>query len=186
VHEGDRLHGAGVLCSVAIDNDSSLVTTTIPDALKRALPVPPIDAFVSEVDGEVKLSQRRHTVVVGAKLERITRDALPTSKDDARLDDLDGDGNPGVTIAIGGIVSGEIYAVRRSWTALDGRAVGREGFAGRVRFGIEQRVLDATSSMLKEPPAEAPLPEKSWFRMARLGHKKGCKSARAVAAKWME
>lgn len=189
-HDGERLYGRGVLCGVDVVDDSSLVSTTIPDALRKVLPPPIIDARVGEVDGKLRLRQGRRTVVVGAKLADPVRDPLPTSPRDARVHDLDGDDKPGVTIVIGGIVSGEIYTAQRSWTALDGAAVGRNGFAGRVHFGVEQRVLGATTSMLEDPPEQRPDLERSWFRMTRIGHvgalPESCKSARAVAAKWFQ
>ena len=88
-HSTDRLRGGGRVCDVQVDSGSPFVTTTIPKALMRALPAPHIDARIGKRKGKLTLSQKRQTVVVGARLKHPTRDALPTTLDDRRLHDLD-------------------------------------------------------------------------------------------------
>lgn len=186
-HEGDRLHGAGTLCQLELDSGSRLVTATLPEAFKRSLPRPVVDARLARNDdGDLTIRQGRRTVVVGAKLDEPLEDPLPRRPADETVHDQDRDGHPGVTIAIEGIVDGEIYVAQRSWTALSGSQVGREGFAGRLYHDSEQSILEATSSMLDDPPEQRPLPAKSWFRMTRLGEAASCKTARAVAAGWFQ
>jgi len=185
--DGDRLHGPGVLCQLELDSGSTFVTTKLPEAFKRSLPRPHIDARLgTDEGGNVTFRQGRRTVVVGAKLDDPSKDPLPRKPSDPEVFDQDRDGHPGVTIAIDGIVSGEIYVAQRSWTKLAGSMVGREGFAGRLEHDSEQNILEATSSMLDDPPPQKPLPSKSWFRMTRLGADATCKTARAVAARWLK
>ncbi|MEZ4437466.1 MAG: hypothetical protein R3B72_00125 [Polyangiaceae bacterium] len=185
--DGKRLRGKGDLCQIEVDSGSSFVTTKLPAAFIRSLPRPQLEAKLDrQDDGTRRLRQAKRTVVVGAKLERPDTDPLPTEPKDARVIDQDGDGKPGVTVLIEGIVSGEIYVTQRSWTRLSGTQVGREGFAGSVEFGNEQSILEATSSMLDDPPDQRPLPDKSWFRMTRLSGDATCATARAVAKKWLQ
>lgn len=185
-HDGDRLHGPGELCQLELDSGSTFVSTKLPKAFKRSLPRPSFDARVGRDDsGNVTLRQPKRTVVVGAKLDEPTRDPLPRKPGDATVYDQDRDGHPGVTVVVDGIVSGEIYVAQRSWTRLSGTMVGREGFGGRLEHGSEQNILQATSSMLDDPPDQKPLPSKSWFRMTRLSDDATCKTARAVASRWL-
>jgi hypothetical protein len=186
-HEGDRLHGKGVLCRLDIDSGSRLVSTTLPAAFLRSLPRPFVDArLVHDADGPLRFEQARQTVVVGAHLPVPERDPLPRGPDDPRVYDQDGDGHPGVTIEIGGIINGEIYVTQRSWTALSGTASGPEGFSGSLRFGNEQVVLDATSHMLADPPVSRPVPSQSWFRLVRLPKSTPCLAAARLASAWFQ
>jgi hypothetical protein len=121
--------------------------------------------------------------VVGAKLRR-SNDPLPSDPDDPRVFDQDGDGNPGVTIRVEGIVSGDMYIVQRSWTRLEGALLGDGSFGGRLFFGNAQVVLDSTSPFLGDPPSSRPLPNLSWFRIARLPEDADCAKARERAAAW--
>jgi hypothetical protein len=182
-HEGSRLEGDGALCSVDIENGTALVTTELPKALQRVLPPPTIKARLLEVDGELRLVSTKQTVVVGAKLEDAHRETLPSKASDPRVVDLDGDGHPGVTVRIGGLVSGDMYVVQRTWTKLIGTSNGR-GFDGRLAFGIEQVVLGATSGRLTAPPESKPLATKSTFRLERVSDTTSCADARRMAKGW--
>jgi hypothetical protein len=64
--------------------------------------------------------------------------------------------------------------------------VGLDRFSGSVRFGNEQVVLQATSSLLARPPTTRAVPSRSWFRMARLPYDTGCAAARELTAGWFE
>ena len=78
-HEGARLHGPGQLCQLELDSGSTFVSTKLPKAFKRSLPRPVIDARLGRDErGNVTISQPKHTVVVGAKLERPLEDPLPS------------------------------------------------------------------------------------------------------------
>jgi hypothetical protein len=179
-HKGDRLRGKGRICRIDLDSGSPLVKTVMPEALLASLPAPRIDAQVQDDAGGLRFSQARQTIVLGAKLDSPTADALPRALGDARIFDQDGDGAPAVTIRVSGIVSGELRVVQRSWTELLGRSVSPNRIEGSVSFGTEQVVLDATSSMLKSPPPSAPEPSRSYFRLVRLPKGASCSDALAA------
>jgi hypothetical protein len=186
-HERDRLHGPGRLCDLELNSGSRFVRTTLTRAFKARLPPPVLEArLASDAHGNVTLRQERRFVVVGARLANPLRDPLPRSASDPHVFDEDQDGHPGLTVEIGGILSGEIYVAQRSWTELSGRMVGFDRFNGSVRFGNEQVVLQATSSFLKRPPATRAVPSRSWFRMARMPYDTGCAAARTLTASWFE
>jgi hypothetical protein len=185
-HDGRRLRGGGVICQLELDSGSSLVDTELSEGFKRALPEPYIDARVRRADGRVRFTQARQWIVVGAELDNPKTDALPLDEDDERVRDQDGDGRPGVTIEVSGIVDGEIYAAQRTWTRLSGLKRVDGSFRGRVYFGNEQSILGATSSMLESAPETTPLPKRSWFVLLPVSDGTGCEEARDIAARFFE
>ncbi len=180
-----RLRGAGTLCRISLDSGTSLVQTVLPKALQRALPRPVVDAAIVVEDGAVRLRQPKRVVVVGAKLEDPTSEALPTEASDPRVVDQDADDKPGVTILVEGLVSGAMYVVQRSWTRFDGAFLTDGTFGGRLTFAVDQVVLGSTSPLLGDPPKSRPVPSKSWFRIARLADDASCKDARRVAGSYL-
>lgn len=185
-HEGERLKGSGSICRLELDSGSSVVTTKLPKAFIRSLPRPKIDAKVWIKDGRINFRQGKQTIVVGAKLERPTKDKLPTSPKDKRVRDQDRDDKPGVTIEIDGLVSGDIYVAQRTWTRLRGTKRVDGSFQGKVRFGNEQSILGTTSSLLDDPPNARPVPSKSWFKLAPMDDDATCADARRMAKKWLD
>jgi hypothetical protein len=182
--EGDRVRGDGVLCRIDIDSGTSFVETKLPEAFKKSLPPPRLDGVLERGDDGTRFRTGRALVVVGAKLDK-PDEPLPTSPRDPRVIDQDGDGKPGVTIVIDGIVSGKIYVAQRSWTRLAGKRQGDGSLSGAVYFDNEQAVLGATSSMLDDPPSQRAVPAKSWFKMVRVGKDATCADARKLSDPWL-
>lgn len=177
--EGDLLRGTGRVCDIRIDSGSAMVETFLPDAFLEAVPVPQIQAEVSEDNGRLTLDQPRTWSVLGAELDTPTTDALPEDPEDPRVRDADGDGHPGVTVRVGGLVEGDVYVVQRGWSEFDGAADDPDTFRGDVRFDQDQTVLGATRRALRNPPPTRPddRPGASTFVMHRLGESAGCREA---------
>lgn len=184
-HQRDRLQGEGQLCNLELHSGSRFVRTTVPRAGQASLPTPVFDARIgADANGRLTLSQERRFVVVGARLTDPRLDPLPHAPSDPAVFDEDRDGQPGMTIEIGGLVSGRIFVAQRSWTELSGRMIDRDRIVGSVRFGNEQVVLRATSMLLAHAPASRAVPERSWFRMTRLADQADCARALATAESW--
>jgi hypothetical protein len=185
--ERERLYGAGKLCKLELDSGSWFVRVRLPPATQAQLPAPWIDARIGQdARGSRSFWQARQLLVVGARLADPLAEPLPRAADDPRVVDEERDGQPGMTIEIGGIVSGRVYIAQRSWTELSGQAAGDDAFAGRLRFGNEQVVLRASSSRLARAPESRPVPSMSWFRLQRLCGSADCAAAQAAAARWFE
>lgn len=176
-HHGERLRGKGKLCHLAIDSGSALVKTTMPPALVRALPIPRIDGVLREHDGQLAFAQPRQTIVLGARLADPSGGELPQDRSDARVIDQDEDGAPGVTVRVTGLVSGDIHVVQRSWTELTSHRVSHDRIEGAIRFGNEQVILDATSSMLRKAPDATPDFARSRFHLVRVAESSTCMDA---------
>lgn len=181
-HEGEHLRGKGKLCEIDIDSGSTMVSTVLPAAFRRALEPPTLNARLKREGAQLRLMQPRTWSVVGARLDDVVKDTLPTSASDPRVFDHDRDGHPGVTVRVEGIVTGDIYVVQRSWSELEGLMRGEEGFKGYVRFGQEQVVLGATKRMLRNPLAARPDLNRSVFQLKRVEEGATCASVRRLAA----
>ena len=85
---------------------------------------------------------------------------LPNSADDAV--DTDGDGLPGVTVAVKQAVmgQGEVYVAQRTTNTLQLTETGT-GWSGTVQSDVEEVVLDATTWWLKADRASRPHPDPS-------------------------
>jgi hypothetical protein len=142
-----------------------------------SLPPPLLDASLRQQGDRWLLEQKRQTILVGARLDDPLHDPLPSQAGDARVFDQDRDGKPGVTIHLDGIVEGEIYVAQRNWTALSGQLEAPGRFKGRIAFGNEQHILDATSWFLKHSPGVKPTSGRSLFYLVRMGSKAGCPEA---------
>jgi hypothetical protein len=179
-HEGGSLRGDGPVCSVNIRGSSSMVRTEIPDAFVRSLPKTRIDASLVPTQNGFEFSQGSQSLVVGAKLKDPSREPLPQNASDRRVYDQDHDGNPGVTVNVHGIVSGKVFVAQRSTSSLSGRQT-NTGFAGAVRFRVEQTVLGATSAFLQGNPGGTPNFKGSSFRLEKLPNGSDCRAATAAA-----
>jgi hypothetical protein len=113
--------------------------------------------------------------VKGVRLENPESDPLPTSADDPRVFDQDGDGNPGVTVHVEvmGLIGGDIYVVQRDRTRLSGVVTSDVAIDGLVEWTSEQSVLGASNAFLLGGTAVRPDPDlsHSYFRARRVeGH----------------
>jgi hypothetical protein len=175
--DGERLWGSGPLCSLELLSNSSLVTTELPAAFRRSLPPVQLDARLTPEGDGWRFQQLPQLSVVGAKLAHPATDPLPREPSEATVFDQDGDGKPGVTVRVSGLVSGEIYLAQRAISSLDGSA-DSQGARGRVTFRQEQAILGATRDVLKDPPKSHPDPRRSRFRLVAVKPTSDC--ARAI------
>ncbi len=143
--EAPRLRITESTCAVRFEGES-MVTTKVPAAVVRGVP-PTARRAVLRGD---RLVVPPRVEIRGARLPR--PDApLPTRLDDAAVADTDGDGRPGVTVRVEGIVAGHIQLVQRVTTSLEGRVVS-DRITGRLRLTDEQVVLQASRDTLRTPP----------------------------------
>ena len=83
----------------------------------------------------------------GVRLNDPLMDALPDDTNDARIYDQDGDGFPGVTVFVSGLISGQIN-IQRTITQLSGEV--RDGkISGLVKWHVDEKILDSDQDLLK-------------------------------------
>ncbi len=180
---GSRLWGKGPLCSLEIRSSSGLVSTELPAAFRRSLPAVTTDAQLRRQGQRWAFEQLPQVSVVGARLANPATDPLPRNPGDATVFDQDGDGKPGVTVRVSGLVSGEIYVAQRAVSSLRGIA-DAQGARGRITFRQEQAILGATRSVLTDPPRSHPEPSRSRFRLLPVAAGTTCEQAVTLASSW--
>lgn len=178
-HKNDRLFGSGRVCMFRLHSPTSLVRVEFPRGFRDALSRPILDAELFHQGNTTFFRQSPLFLVMGASLRRPRGEPLPLHQLDPRVIDADGDGKPGVTVRVHGIIDGEIYLVQRTWSALHGRSVHTERFEGDLVHGKEEVVLGATHQILSVFPKTRPNPEKSFFVLEKTAANAGCDEANA-------
>lgn len=178
--DGEWLRGTGTLCDVQIESSSKLVKTVLPAAFREAIPPVQTNARLQQAGGTMTFIQPPQTLVIGAELDSVERDPLPSDPRDTRVRDHDGDGKPGVTVLVSGIVSGEIYLAQRNTSHLTGHRT-PDGFHGTIHFTNDQSILGATKGVLKRNPNAQPDPKRSEFLLRKVEGRLTCAEARRLA-----
>lgn len=176
---GARLRLVEHICDLKTSSPTPLVSTKYPKAFVTALSGKKRWAqLVRDRDGGIRFRQPKMWSTQGLRLSNVVREKLPDDAQDPRVYDADGDGEPGLTVRVGGMVSGDVRVVSRGWTALNGRLDGAAQIEGRIRWQTEQRVVGATNGLLGNPPTtvQHPDPARSWFRMVRVSKKTTCEN----------
>lgn len=129
----------------------------------------PENTVTVAIDG-ANVSIPADLVVLGAEVG--PNDTLPTSSDDPRVRDSDDDGNPGVSVTLQGLLSGQLYVIYRQAIALDGTADPAGCISGLLSgpttqvqlgaFPIELEIIDLA-------PQPHPDPTLSTFQLVPLG-----------------
>lgn len=173
--DGRDLTLAVTVCSLAIDNGTDLVATIVPDAFVRSLPVAERPAQLEPVDGGLRLVQPRWYDVRGVRLDDPASEALPTEPADPRVWDQDGDGNPGITLQVTGVVDGAVYVAQRASEVLTGVDHTESTLDGFVAWTDEQVVLGADNVLLEVDQLARPAAaDESFFLMTRMDEGADC------------
>jgi hypothetical protein len=143
--DGTSLVADGRYCDRKIVNPSktsNLASVVIPDAWAHAeTPVHRSGSFSVGPDGTPIFALSRYTEIIGANLVNPENDVLPTTIDDLRLVDQDGDTIPGITVVISGVMSGSLYSVQRQISSVSAIPVTTDRVEGALTFTSEQNVL---------------------------------------------
>jgi len=181
--ESGLVQARAKVCGMHIEG-SKLVRTSIPPALVRAMPEQLWQTRVSATEGRLELAPWSRWDVLGARLQEPSRDALPTEASDARVFDQDGDGKPGVTVAVRGMIDGEIFVAQKGWSELRPDRVTADSISGSVRWRQTQTILGASSRFLSSGPETRPDPKPAanWFSARRVEAGASCAEVSALPA----
>jgi hypothetical protein len=164
------------VCGLENESLGGAVRARFPAPFLRALGAPELAAEVHLEAGVLRYEEVRPSRVRGAALADPAADPLPADTADPRLVDADGDGQPGLTVKIEGLVDGEVYVVQRDSSTLLGRVLAPDHIRGAVRWRAEQEVLGASRDVLATNPDNRPHPEpgRSRFEMRRIPARATC------------
>ena len=181
-----RQDGANVfldeqVCRLVTKAPTSLVRTTYPDAFIRAVSGNQRRGRLERDGDRFRYVEPKQAYWRGMRPEIDVAEPLPSDASDPRIADLDGDGQPGLTVQVGGLIDGEIFLVQRSWSELDGVVRSGNKIEGQVAWGSEERILGASRSLLKSKPEKRPDPERrsNFFRMRRVPQTATCEQVLA-------
>jgi len=152
-----------------------VVETTLSNAFVDSIEDFDITATYGE-DGSFEVD--RYYLLIGTTLDDPSdKDALPTDANDERVYDQDGDGNPGSTVRIQGLVDGRAYVVQWSSIAPTGATVSNHRIEGLLGFDAKENVLESEPPLIATLGSEShPYPEECWstFQMERLDSDATC------------
>ncbi len=181
--EGGLVQARAKVCGMRIEG-SKLVRTSIPPALLRAMPEQRWQSRLTAGDGKLQLAPWSRWDVLGARLSAPDSEKLPTEANDTRVFDQDGDGQPGVTVAVRGIIDGEIFVTQKGWSELRPNRVTADSISGSVRWRQTQTILGASSRFLSNGPETRPdpKPDANWFSARRVEDSASCAEVAALPA----
>jgi len=145
--EADTVRASTRFCDVRQDRIGP-AGTVLDSAFVASLPE--WESVVTiEGNGPWRVRTDEYVAIVGAELEDPAGDPLPTDPDDSRVTDPDGDGEPGVTVRVEGVVSGGVYVVQRIERSLEGTLTADGRMTGTVIGSNQQAKLGASNFILR-------------------------------------
>jgi len=176
-------------CSQKAEDPDSLAHIIIPDSYVKSLkPFVRTGGVALGNAGAEVFAMPSFIEVVGALLADPASDPLPVDATDARLLDQDNDGNPGITIKLSGLASGDLYVAQRQTSTWTGIAVGVDRVEGHYAFTSEQNVVAAEPTALKSLAAQTAIVDPntcaSTFVMVRVGAATTCAEVLANASQF--
>ena len=173
-NEDGSLNAEHTICDIQAESDFMQTETIIPAAYVASL-----ESYTRTVSFDSSTSTftaEKVTEVKGCTLTDLENEELPTSDDDPRVFDQDGDGNPGMTIQISGLITGDLYVVERNWTQLEGSIVSEDRVEGLLTWGVEQNKIGTSNLLLSMDISSWVDPDtsKSTFEMTRVNEGDGC------------
>ena len=175
--DADVYEQSSVLCG-GFNFEVAGVTTSCPASTYRAVAPSPKETVT--IDDAGKYVAKGHLQLWGLKdLPDPYKTELPKTKEDAaaapwdqRIFDMDGDGNPGITLFVTGLITGQVYAFQRKTVDLDGITTSADHMMGlahntneALTIGADNPLVDRQSEGSAEPN---PDPKRSYFEEARL------------------
>ncbi|MCG3174585.1 MAG: hypothetical protein GMKNLPBB_02830 [Myxococcota bacterium] len=161
------------VCSIVIDSGTKEIQTILTDAFVKSIRVPDKSARLEKTADGVLFIQPNVPEIRGARLEN-PLDPLPADPNDPRVIDQDGDGKPGLTVRLAGLVNGEVYVVQRANAALTGTVFSLDRMDGVIDWSEQQSIVGASDDLLKTPNESFPDKSSSFFRMTRITPDRTC------------
>lgn len=160
-------------CSVRIDEDLSLFDLDISPRAVSAVPEARADGRVFWEDGRWQYAVTLPKRFLGMKAHASD---LPKSSADSDVRDTDGDGHPGLTLALTTPVGTiDVFLVQRDQAALTGEVKSASLVEGRVKvLALEQRVIGTRPSLTDEMDLRSVAKGDATFSLFRVPPGAGC------------
>lgn len=185
VQTGTDLAVVETMCSMKIDSVDELTTVRVTPGFVSAMPAENRLGTVTDAGGGTYgYALEQNYITRGVTLVDEATDALPTDVGDARIGDWDGDGKPGMTLLIDGILAGQAYVIQRDHTRFDGTQIDRGRVEGLIVWGSEQVYLGSDPENIAELASQAfpdPDASKHTFQLVRIPDDADCAYVNANA-----
>lgn len=171
--EGERVVQQERTCTVRIDEDLRFFDISISPRAVRTVPEARSDGRLFRRDGRWHYAVTMPKRFLGMQPHA---SALPTSATDDDVRDTDGDGRPGLTLALTTPVGAvDVFIVQRDQAALLGEVKGRSLVEGRVDvLALEQRVIGTEPSLTERMDLSTRAKGEATFVLFRLPADAGC------------
>lgn len=168
------------------------VNTAVPPETYRLVPDSIAEqVFVEHEQGSYRAAD--HVQLWGITLPDPLNSPLPADAEEAQLEphseriyDMDEDEQPGITLKVSGLVSGEVWAVQRKIVALEGLVVEPDRILGlsfnsyeSVVLGDDIPLYDASMGSTERWPD----PKESWFEEVRIPDDSDCDDVMGAEAR---
>lgn len=179
----DRTYDAGSgsygqthqLCGGRIRGEYS--TSSIPTENWQKVPATaPRDVELRDADGFAQVGG--HLELWGLEgLEDPYEGAIPLDAEEAASEphashvvDMDEDGNPGFTVTVEGLASGDFYFVQRKITDMEGVVLGPDRVVGLHVTDFHQTIIGAANGPVQQgySTVQHPDPKESWYEEVRI------------------
>ncbi len=170
------------LCDWLTDDETGFATTRMGNNVLASLS-PLVRSYQVTADGAgFKLTTSKGYALRGVELANIETDAMPTDGANASVRDQDGDSQPGITLVVQGLITGQLYVAHRHIAELDGALESDTRISGLTDWTTEQIIFGSNPSALKDENPVAvtdPDPSKSHFVMVKVDAAASCTSIMA-------
>lgn len=187
---GSELIMQDAYCFTDAEPSTLLFMPLISNEVMRSISPDPRTVLLEQTESGIRMSQDWHVEVRGAVLDDPDNDALPTTPDDPRLVDQEGDGFPGMTIQVElvGLYTGATYATQRYRYRLYGDVVDENTIIGFIDWTSEQTIVAATNNLFLLPFQDYtdPDPTKHKFVMVRIDETWSCETLREELPQLLE
>jgi hypothetical protein len=178
VQTGTDLAVVETMCSMKIDSVDELTTVRVTPGFVTAMPPENrVGTMTDAGGGAFTYALAQNYILRGVTLVDEINDALPTEAGDTRIGDWDGDGKPGMTLLIDGILAGQAYVIQRDHTRFDGQQVDRGRVEGLIVWGSEQIYLGSDPSTIADLASQAfpdPDPNTHTFQLVQVPDDADC------------
>jgi hypothetical protein len=148
VQTGNELVSWGQVCAIELDSGTSFINTSFPDAFIDALQTEPRTCYLEETANGLQFVAPEGVELRGVHLDDPKNDPMPTEATDPRVWDQDGDGQPGLTVQVTGIVSGDMYIIQRDISSMVGDVIDSDRIEGLITFENDMVTVGATNDLL--------------------------------------
>jgi hypothetical protein len=155
LQKGTHIEQTTTLCALKLPDVPDVATLIVPPILQQVLWQKHVDAegdFISDTNVlGADYVPPESLLLVGAKLDDIKNDPLPTQKDPSTAIDEDKDGHPGVTIdakVVSCDQTEQLYVALRTGATLTGKVVTPDLIQGKADVQLKQSVVGLSNDCI--------------------------------------